>query len=110
MFGEMEGLISAVRCFDGTASARGYSVIIICRAHENGDGLKCSPSTGSNTAIKAIDSSKDYPFLNPYYAAIAADGRRVTRPACCTTGCSQPEGKKPDTDRRLVPSRSRCAL
>ncbi|SHI20613.1 phosphate transport system substrate-binding protein [Sporobacter termitidis DSM 10068] len=68
---EMEGLISAVRSFDGSSAAIGYTVYYYADDMKMADGLKIL----SIDRVKPDDGTiadKSYPFLNPYYAVISA--------------------------------------
>jgi phosphate transport system substrate-binding protein len=69
--GEMEGLISAVKSFDGSASAIGYTVYYYADDMEMAKGLKILSIDGVQPNDETI-ASKAYPFLNPYYTVIAA--------------------------------------
>jgi phosphate transport system substrate-binding protein len=69
--GEMEGLISAVKSFDGTASALGYTVYYYADDMKMAEGLKILSIDGVKPGDDTIASGA-YPFLNPYYAVIAA--------------------------------------
>jgi phosphate transport system substrate-binding protein len=92
MIGEMEGLISAVRSFDGTASAIGYTVYYYADDMKMADGLKILSVDGIEPSDKTI-ASKDYPFLNPYYAAIAADEPEESPARVLYNWLLSPEGK-----------------
>ena len=72
MIAEMEGLISAVKSFDGTASALGYTVYYYADDMQMAKGLKILSVDGIKPGDDTI-ASKAYPFLNPYYAVIAAN-------------------------------------
>jgi phosphate transport system substrate-binding protein len=69
--GEMEGLISAVKSFDGSANALGYTVYYYADDMKMADGLKILSVDGVAPSDETI-ASKAYPFLNPYYAVISA--------------------------------------
>jgi phosphate transport system substrate-binding protein len=68
---EMEGLITAVKNFDGTASAIGYTVYYYADDMQMAKGLKILSIDGVKPGDDTI-ASKAYPFLNPYYTVIAA--------------------------------------
>jgi phosphate transport system substrate-binding protein len=70
--GDMEGLISAVKNFDGSASALGYTVYYYADDMEMAKGLKILSIDGVQPNDETI-ASQEYPFLNPYYTVIAAD-------------------------------------
>lgn len=69
--GEMEGLIAAVRNFDGSATAIGYTVYYYAEDMKMADGLKILSIDGVAPNDETI-ASEAYPFINPYYAVIAA--------------------------------------
>ena len=69
--GEMEGLISAVKSFDGSASAIGYTVYYYADDMKMAEGLKILSIDGVQPNDDTI-AAKEYPFLNPYYVVIAA--------------------------------------
>lgn len=70
--GDMEGLISAVKSFDGSAQAVGYTVYYYAEDMKMAEGLKILSIDGVTPNDETI-ANGDYPFLNPYYAVIAAD-------------------------------------
>jgi phosphate transport system substrate-binding protein len=70
--GEMEGLISAVKSFDGSASAIGYTVYYYADDMKMAEGLKILSIDGVQPNDDTI-ASKSYPFLNPYYLVISAE-------------------------------------
>ncbi len=67
---EMEGLISAVKSFDGSAAALGYTVYYYADDMKMADGLKIISIDGVAPNDDTI-ASEDYPFINPYFAVIA---------------------------------------
>lgn len=69
--GEMEGLITAVKNFDGSSQAIGYTVYYYASDMKMADGLKILSIDGVSPNDETI-ASKAYPFLNPYFAVIAA--------------------------------------
>jgi phosphate transport system substrate-binding protein len=69
--GEMEGLISAVKSFDGSASAIGYTVYYYADDMQMAKGLKIIAIDGVTPSDETI-ASKAYPFLNPYFTVISA--------------------------------------
>lgn len=68
----MEGLIQAVRSFDGSPGAIGYTVYYYANDMNMADGLKVVPIDGAAPDAESIRSGA-YPFTNPYYTVIAAD-------------------------------------
>lgn len=69
--GEMDGLIKAVKSFDGTAAAIGYTVYYYANDMKMAEGLKILSIDGIMPNDETI-ARKTYPFLNPYYAVISA--------------------------------------
>lgn len=69
--GEMDGLIRAVKSFDGTAAAIGYTVYYYANDMKMAEGLKILSIDGIMPNDDTI-ASKAYPFLNPYYAVISS--------------------------------------
>jgi phosphate transport system substrate-binding protein len=92
MIGEMEGLITAVRSFDGTASAIGYTVYYYADDMKMADGLRILSVDGVTPSDETI-STKAYPFLNPYYAAIATDDTDDSPAHVLYNWLLSPEGK-----------------
>lgn len=66
---EMDGLIEAVRSFDGAANAIGYTVYYYANNMNMADGLKILRIDGVEPSKETI-SSGQYPFLNPYFCVI----------------------------------------
>jgi phosphate transport system substrate-binding protein len=90
--GEMEGLISAVKSFDGSANALGYTVYYYADDMKMAQGLKLLSIDG----VKPIDetiASKTYPFLNPYYAVISAKAAKDSPARVLYTWLQSPEGQ-----------------
>ena len=69
--GDMEGLLTGVKSFDGTAQAIGYTVYYYADDMQMADGLKILAVDGVAPNDKTI-ANGNYPFLNPYYAVISA--------------------------------------
>ena len=67
--GSMAGLIEAVRSFDGSPGAIGYTVYYYANDMNMADGLKVVAIDGAKPDAATIRSG-DYPFTNPYYAVI----------------------------------------
>ena len=68
----MEGLIEAVRSFDGSPGAIGYTVYYYANDMNMAEGLKVISIGGAAPDAASIRFGQ-YPFTNPYYAVIAAD-------------------------------------
>ena len=71
MVGEMGTLISAVKEYDNSANAIGYTVYYYANDMQMADGLKLLKVDGVEPDAETIGSG-EYPFLNPYYVAIDA--------------------------------------
>ena len=71
MVGEMGTLISAVKEYDNSANAIGYTVYYYAHDMQMADGLKLLKVAGVEPDAETIGSG-EYPFLNPYYVAIDA--------------------------------------
>lgn len=72
IIGDMEGLIEAVRGYDNTASAIGYTVYYYAKNMNMADGLKLLKIEGTEPGAESFRSGA-YPFLNPYYVVKPAD-------------------------------------
>ena len=68
----MEGLLGAVREYDNSAAALGYTVYYYANDMEMAQGLKVLAIDGIAPSAQAIREG-DYPFLNPYFVAIRKD-------------------------------------
>jgi len=68
----MGELITAMKGFDGSASAIGYTVFFFAEDMGMADGLKIL-SVNSVTPSAETIRNGDYPFINPYYTAISAN-------------------------------------
>ena len=68
----MMGLLEAVREYDNTPAAIGYTVYYYANDMEMAKGLKVLSIDGVEPSAQAIRAG-DYPFLNPYFVAIAKD-------------------------------------
>ena len=66
----MEGLLNAVREYDNSAAALGYTVYYYANDMEMAKGLKVLAVDGVSPSAEAIRAG-EYPFLNPYFVAIA---------------------------------------
>jgi len=67
----MGELISALRGFDGSANAIGYTVFYYAQEMRMADGLKILQVGGATPEAGTIRSG-EYPFVNPYYVVIGA--------------------------------------
>ena len=68
----MSGLLDAVRDYDNSPAAIGYTVFYYANDMEMARGLKMLAIDGMTPSGETIRSG-EYPFLNPYFVAIAAD-------------------------------------
>lgn len=68
----MEGLLNAVREYDNSAAALGYTVYYYANDMEMARGLKVLAIDGVSPSAQAI-RDKEYPFLNPYFVAVQKD-------------------------------------
>ena len=68
----MGELITAIKGFDGSASAIGYTVFYYAEDMRMAEGLKIIAVDGVRPGVDTIRSG-EYPFLNPYYVAIGAN-------------------------------------
>lgn len=69
---EMGGLIQAVKSYDGSPGAIGYSVYYYAEEMKMARGLKLLAIEGVAPTPETIRDGS-YPLLNPYYAVIPAD-------------------------------------
>lgn len=69
MIASMGGLIDAVKQYDNSANAIGYTVYYYAHDMQMAGGLKLIAVDGVEPGAETIHSGK-YPFLNPYYVAI----------------------------------------
>ena len=71
MLGSMGGLIDAVKSYDNSANALGYTVYYYANDMQMADGLKLLKVDGVEPDAGTIGGG-EYPFLNPYFAAMSA--------------------------------------
>ncbi len=71
MLGSMGDLMDAVKQYDNSANALGYSVYYYAHDMQMADGLKLLQIDGVAPNAETIGSG-EYPFLNPYFVAIDA--------------------------------------
>ena len=67
----MGALITAIKGFDGSANAIGYTVFYYAEDMRMAEGLKIISVDGVKPGVDTIRSG-EYPFLNPYYVVIGA--------------------------------------
>ena len=72
VIGEMGALIEAVRGYDNSAGAIGYTVYYYAKNMNMADGLKILRIDNVPPGAESFRSGA-YPFLNPYYVVMAAD-------------------------------------
>ena len=70
--GSMSGLMEAVKGYDNSANAIGYSVYYYANDMQMADGLKIISIDGVAPSAETIRSG-EYPHLNAYYCVIPAD-------------------------------------
>lgn len=68
----MSGLLDAVREYDNSAAALGYTVYYYANDMEMARGLKVLAIDGVSPSAQAI-RDQEYPFLNPYFVVISKD-------------------------------------
>ena len=71
MLGSMGDLIDAVKSYDNSDNALGYTVYYYAHDMQMADGLKLLKIDGVAPDAGTIGSG-EYPFLNPYYVAMSA--------------------------------------
>ena len=91
MLDEMGGLMAAVRGYDNSASAIGYSVYYYAHDMEMAEGLKIIAVDGATPCAETIRSGA-YPFRNPYYVVKRSDADENT--AILYDWILSPEGQK----------------
>ena len=68
---EDDDFITAIRGFDGSAGAIGYTLLYYAENIQIAEGLKILTIDGASPGFDTI-ANGEYPFLNPYYAVIDA--------------------------------------
>jgi phosphate transport system substrate-binding protein len=101
--GDMEGLISAVKNFDGSAQAIGYTVYYYAEDMKMAEGLKILSIDGVAPNDETIASGA-YPFLNPYYTVIAADESEDSPARILYNWLLSPEGQALIKSQGYVPA------
>lgn len=72
MADSMVGLLEGVRAYDNSPAAIGYTVYYYAHDMAMAQGLKVLQVEGVSPSPESI-REREYPFLNPYYVAIAKD-------------------------------------
>lgn len=93
MLSEMGTLMEAVKSYDNSASAIGYSVYYYAHDMEMADGLKLLKIDGVAPSADTI-RSEEYPFRNPYYVVMAADTPENSPTAILYNWILSEEGQK----------------
>ena len=93
MLSEMGTLMEAVRSYDNSASAIGYSVYYYAHDMEMADGLKLLKIDGVAPTTQTIRSG-EYPFRNAYYVVMAADTPETSPTAILYNWILSEEGQK----------------
>ena len=101
--GEMEGLIAAVKSFDGSANALGYTVYYYADDMKMATGLKILSIDGVMPNDETI-ANKSYPFLNPYYAVISAKEAKDSPARILYNWLLSPEGQNLVKTEGYVPA------
>jgi len=98
----MSGLLSAVREYDNSPSAIGYTVYYYANDMEMAKGLKVLSIDGVAPSAEAIRAG-DYPFLNPYFVAIRKDAPAGTSTRSLYEWVLGPDGQKLVAQEGYVP-------
>lgn len=72
MADSMVGLLEGVRAYDNSPAAIGYTVYYYAHDMAMAQGLKVLQVEGVSPSPESI-REREYPFLNPYYVAMAKD-------------------------------------
>lgn len=89
----MMGLLDSVREYDNSPAAIGYTVYYYANDMEMAKGLKVLSIDGVAPSAQAIRGG-DYPFLNPYFVAIAKDAAEDSPTRILYDWVLGPEGQK----------------
>ena len=89
----MMGLLEAVREYDNSSAAIGYTVYYYANDMEMAKGLKVLSIDGVEPSAQAIRAG-EYPFLNPYFVAIAKDADPDSPTRILYDWVLGPEGQK----------------
>ncbi len=93
MIAAMSELITAVKNFDGSAAAIGYTVYYYADSMKMADGLKIIAVDGVAPNDETIAGGA-YPFLNPYYTVISAKEPANSPARILFNWLVTPEGQK----------------
>ena len=89
----MMGLLDSVREYDNSPAAIGYTVYYYANDMEMAKGLKVLSIDGVAPSAQAIRAG-DYPFLNPYFVAIAKDAAQDSPTRVLYDWVLGPDGQK----------------
>ena len=89
----MEGLLEAVREYDNSPAAIGYTVYYYANDMEMARGLKVLSIDGVQPSTQAIQAG-DYPFLNPYFVVIPKDAAEDSPTRILYDWVLGPDGQK----------------
>lgn len=89
----MEGLLNAVREYDNSAAALGYTVYYYANDMEMARGLKVLAIDGVTPSAQAIRAG-EYPFLNPYFVSIDKDAPQDSPTCILYDWVLGPDGQK----------------
>lgn len=89
----MYGLLEAVREYDNSPSAIGYTVYYYANDMEMARGLKVLSIDGVTPSAEAIRAG-DYPFLNPYFVTIRKDAQEDSPTRILYNWLLGPDGQK----------------
>lgn len=98
----MSGLLSAVREYDNSPSAIGYTVYYYANDMEMARGLKVLSIDGVSPSVQAIRAG-EYPFLNPYFVAIDKDAPEDSPTRVLYDWVLGPDGQKLAAQEGYVP-------
>ncbi len=88
----MEGMMTAVRDFDGGTGALGYTVYYYANDMKMAEGLKILSIEGVAPSGDTI-ASGDYPLLNPYFVSIEKDAQEDSPTRVLYDWILSPEGQ-----------------
>ena len=89
----MAGLLDAVREYDNSPAAIGFTVYYYANDMEMARGLKVLSVDGVAPSAQAIRSG-EYPFLNPYFVTIAKDAPQDSPTRILYDWVLGPDGQK----------------
>jgi len=98
----MSGLLSAVREYDNSPCAIGYTVYYYANDMEMAKGLKVLSIDGVSPSAEAIRAG-EYPFLNPYFVAIRKDAAPDSPTRNLYNWILGPDGQKLAAQEGYVP-------